>query len=133
MHISHNFHNLFHVSAGVNLKKVEEALKCAMAEIEKIKTEEVPEEELERAKQNINGHTDLALEDSRRVATLYGIRELLYKKIKTPEELTAEINAVTSKQIFDAARKYLVNNEMKMAVIGPYKNGGRWDNVFRLS
>lgn len=124
---------LFHVSAGVNLNKVEEALKCAVAEIEKITAEEIPEEELNRAKQNINGHTDLALEDSRRVASLYGMREILHGKIKTPEELTAEVNAVTSKQILNAARRYLVDDEMKMAVIGPYKNGSIWDNVFRIS
>ena len=136
IHSSFSMYNdvgLFYVSAGVNLKKLEEALKCAMVEIEKIKAEEIPEEEFERAKQNINGHTDLALEDSRRVASLYGMRELLYSKIKTPEELTAEINAVTSKQVLDAARRYLVDSEMKMAVIGPYKNGASWDNVFKLS
>ena len=124
---------LFQVSAGVNLQKLEEALKCAVAEVEKIKADEIPDEELNRAKQNINGHTDLALEDSRRVASMYGMREVLYGKIKTPEELTAEVNAVTSKQILDAARKYLVDSEMKMAVIGPYKNGSAWENVFQLS
>jgi predicted Zn-dependent peptidase len=130
---TYNDVGLFEVSAGVNLKKVDEALRCAVAEIDKIKAEKITDEELERAKQNIKGHTDLALEDSRRVAALYGVRELLYRKIKTPEQLAAEIDAVTTDEIHAVARKYLVNDEMKMAIIGPFAKDSTWDTVFGLA
>jgi predicted Zn-dependent peptidase len=123
---------LFQVSAGVNLGKVEEALKCALVEVEKIRTEKGTDEELERAKENIKGHTDLALEDTRRVATLYGMREILYNKIKTPEELAAEIDAVTLDQVHAVAEKYFVPDGMKLSVIGPYKDQEKFEKVFKL-
>ena len=123
---------LFQVSAGVNLDKVEEAIKCAMAEVSKIRDEKVTPEELTRAKENIKGHTDLALEDTRRVATLYGMREILYNKIKTPEELAEEIEAVTAEQVLAVAQKYFLDDEMKLTVIGPYKERENFEKVFRL-
>ncbi|GMT42081.1 MAG: peptidase M16 [bacterium] len=122
----------FKVSAGVNLDKLDEALKCAVEEVEKIKTEKVSEEELTRAKENIKGHNDLALEDTRRVASLYGVHELLYRKIKTPDQLAAEIDAVTAEQVQKAAQKYFLDDAMQLAVIGPYSKDNDWHNVFRL-
>ena len=123
---------LFQISAGVNLNKVEDALKCALDEVEMIRTEKGTEEEIVRAKENIKGHTDLALEDSRRVATLYGMRELLYNRIKTPEQMAAEIDAVTLEQVQAVAEKYFLPNEMKLAVIGPYKDQAKFEKVFKL-
>lgn len=123
---------LFQINAGVNLNKADEAIKYALVEVEKIKAEKVPEEELNKAKQNILGHTDLALEDSRRVANLYGMREILYKKIKTPEELGAEIEAVTAEQIQSVANKYFQDREMKLAVIGPFEDRAKFEKVFKL-
>jgi len=124
---------LFTVSAGVNLKKVRDAFSCALDEIGKIKTEAVKDEELERAKQNIIGQTDLALEDSRRVANLYGGREILYRKIRTPEELAAEVENVTREQIKYVAEKYLVNESLKFCLIGPYGDKLEWENDIRLA
>ncbi|MDH5542879.1 MAG: insulinase family protein [Nitrospinota bacterium] len=124
---------LFQVSAGVNLDKVEEAIKCAMEEIRKIREEKVTPEELTRAKENIKGHTDLALEDTRRVATLYGMREILYNRIKTPEEIAEEIDAVTIEQVNAVAQKYFVDDQMKLSVIGPYKERNTFEKAFRFS
>jgi len=123
---------LFQISAGVNLNKVEDALKCALDEVEIIRTEKGTEEEIVRAKENIKGHTDLALEDSRRVATLYGMRELLYNRIKTPEQMAAEIDAVTLEQVQAVAEKYFLPDEMKLAVIGPYKDRAKFEKAFKL-
>lgn len=131
-HSTYDDIGLFQVAAGVNLDKIEEAIKCAVAEVEKIKTDEVSDEELVRAKANIKGHTDLALEDSRRVASLYGTRELLYGKIKTPEELFAEIDAVTAEKILSVARKYFLDKSMKLSIIGPYDKDPGWLDAFRL-
>ncbi len=123
---------IFQVSSGVNLGKINDALKYALEEMDKIRSAPVTAEELTRAKENIKGHTDLALEDSRRVASLYGIREVLYDKIKTPEEIAAEYDAVTAEDILKAAKKYFVNDGMKLAVVGPFKNDGGFEKTFRL-
>jgi predicted Zn-dependent peptidase len=114
---------IFQISSGVNLSKINDALKYALEEMDKVRNALVTAEELTRAKENIKGHTDLALEDSRRVASLYGVREILYSKIKTPEELMAEIDAVTAEDILAAAKKYFNKEGMKLAVVGPFKGG----------
>ena len=124
---------VFQISAGVNLDKIQDALKYALEEIEKLKREPVTDEELTRSKENIKGHTDLALEDSRRVASLYGVRELLYNNIKTPEMLAAEVDSVTAEQIQAVAQRYFADAAMKLAVVGPLKRDETWDKVFRLS
>ena len=67
------------------------------------------------------------------MASLYGVRELLFNKIKTLEMLAAEVDAVTAGQIQAAARRYFTDEAMKMAVVGPYKAGPEWDASFRLS
>ena len=123
---------IFQVSSGVNLSKIKDALKFALLEMEKIKNEPVPPEELTRAKENIKGHTDLALEDSRRVASLYGVREILYQKIKTPEDLIAEVDAVTVEDIQRVAQKYFLSEKMKLTVVGPYTHDADWDSAFKM-
>ncbi|MEE8483563.1 MAG: pitrilysin family protein [Nitrospinota bacterium] len=123
---------LFRVSAGVNLNKVHDAIKCAVEEIQKIKADPVTDEELNRAKENIKGHTDLAVEDSRRVASLYGLREILYRNIKTPDQLAEEVDAVTKEQILNVTRKYFTDVEMKLGVIGPYPKDTDWSKSFKL-
>jgi predicted Zn-dependent peptidase len=123
----------FQVSSGVNLSKINDALKYALEEMDKVRSALVTPEELTRAKENIKGHTDLALEDSRRVASLYGMRELLYSRIKTPEDIVAEIDAVTAEEILAAAKRYFQNDAMKLAVVGPFKGGPAFfEETFRL-
>ncbi|MBI5636936.1 MAG: insulinase family protein [Nitrospinae bacterium] len=123
---------VFQISAGVNLDKIQDALKYALEEMDKLKREPVTDEELARSKENIKGHTDLALEDSRRIASLYGVRELLYNNIKTPEMLAAEVDSVTAEQIQAVAQRYFTDADMKLAVVGPLKRDDSWEKVFHL-
>jgi len=125
---------LFEVSGGVNLSKVKEAVSCAIVEIEKIKSEKVTNKELTSAKENMIGLTDLAFEDSRRVASFYGMRETLYGKIKTVEEIGKEIEAVTVDDILTVAKKYFLDEQMKLSVIGPFKEKEKvkFETVFKL-
>ncbi|MBI3794294.1 MAG: insulinase family protein [Nitrospinae bacterium] len=123
---------IFQISSGVNLAKINDAIKYALDEVQRVRTEPVTAEELTRAKENIKGHTDLALEDSRRVASLYGIREILFAKIKTPEELMAEVDALTVEDLLESAKKYLGPEGMKLAVVGPFKDSSAFEETFRL-
>jgi predicted Zn-dependent peptidase len=76
-------------TAGVDPKRVEEAVKVIVEEHQKIKSQklEVSSQELTKAKEFIKGHFVLELEDSRAVAGFYGSQELLEKKIDSPEEV----------------------------------------------
>lgn len=108
------------ISAGVNVGKVEEAIAVIMDEVRKAAANGVTPEELEKGKENIKGRSDLSLEDSMSVASLYASHEVLHGKVKTPEEYTAEIDAVTLDQVNAIAKKRLDAERVKLSVLGPF-------------
>ena len=108
------------ISAGVNVDKVEEALGAIMDEVAKICDTGITGDELAKGKENLKGKNDLALEDSMTVAMLYGVRQTLFGKVKTPEVINAEIDTVTLDEVNRAAAKYLDPAKVKMAILGPY-------------
>jgi len=80
--------------AGVDLKRIDDAIKVILNEYQVIKNTQVKVEELIKAKEFIKGRLILDLEDSMDVAALYGIQALLQKKIWTPAEIIRNIDNV---------------------------------------
>jgi predicted Zn-dependent peptidase len=124
---------VFRISAGVNVGKIEEAVRGVFDEVDRLCSENVPEEEIDLAKQNIKGLTDLSLEDSMRVASLYGGREVVYHSIKTPKEYLDEVDRITARDVRNVAQKVFQPHSMKFALIGPVKDRGRLEKVVRLN
>ena len=112
--------------AGVDPKRVEEAIAVILTEYSKVKSQKskVKSEELKKAKEFLKGHLVLELEDSRAVAGFFGSQELLEKKIDSPDEVIAKINKVTMDQIEHVAKKYFVENGLNLAVIGNFPSTG---------
>jgi predicted Zn-dependent peptidase len=107
------------VSAGVDVKRTEEAIRVILAEIEKIKNEPVTDEELKRAKENFKGHMFLSLEESFAVASLLAEQQLLLGKIKDPDELAQEIDKVTKEDIMAVAKEIFVPEHLNLAMVSP--------------
>ena len=55
---------IFNIGSGVQVGKIEEAIKVILAELQKIKNQSVGEEELKKAKEFMKGKSILALEDN---------------------------------------------------------------------
>ncbi|MBF0170307.1 MAG: insulinase family protein [Nitrospinae bacterium] len=108
------------ISAGVNVAKLEEAIACVMEEVAKAAAEGLTADEVAKAKENIKGRLDLSLEDSMSMASLIAGREALHGAVKTPEELVAEIDAVTEADVARVAATYLDRTKAKLGVLGPY-------------
>lgn len=117
------------VSAGINVEKLGEALARVMDEIRKMGAEGVTDEELNRGKENIKGKIDLSTEDSMSLANLFAGYETLYGKIKTPEEIVNEIDAVTMDAVNDVARRYLDPAKTRLAALGPYESVAPFDRA----
>lgn len=109
------------VAAGVDISRIEEALKVILEEFKKIKTNFVTHEELKRAKENLRGHFYLGLEESMNVAQLLAERELFWGEIKDPDELMAEIDKVSKDDILKLAQEIIKPKNLNLAIIGPYK------------
>jgi len=110
------------IQAGLDKKRLAEALEVIMAEIEKIKKVGVTEDELSMAKENIAGRVVLSLEESSAQAEWYGKQALLMKKIMTPAERLKRYNAVSLADIKKVANNIFNLKDLKLAIIGPYKN-----------
>ncbi|MBI4666272.1 MAG: insulinase family protein [Nitrospinae bacterium] len=117
------------ISTGVNLKKAEEAIACIMDEVRKLSAEGITQDELSRAKENINGRSDLSLEDSMSVASLYATHETLHRKVKTPEEYAAEIEAVTLEMANEAVARYFDTSRIKLTILGPFESVEPFDRA----
>ncbi len=108
-------------TAGVDAKRVEEAIKVIVDEYRQIagSAEKISPEELKKAKEFTKGHFVLELEDSRSVAGYYAAQELLEKQIDNPEENLAKIDAITKKDVDEVAGIYL-KQPINLAVIGKF-------------
>lgn len=112
---------IFTIRAGLDPKRLNEAVQVISKEIYKIKKEGVTEEELRRAKKTIQGRMALALEDSSALASFYGKQEILEGKIKTPEDKLEEVKKVTVKDVERVAREIFDRSKLSLAIISPKK------------
>ncbi len=115
--------------AGVDLKRIDDAIKVIAAEYQKIVSNNVEEKELVKAKEFIKGRLILDLEDSKNVAGIYGFQDFLNKKTYTPKEILEEVDKVTSKDIQRVAKDVFKVNKLNLAVIGPFKDRERFDKL----
>jgi len=113
--------------SGVDNSRFLEALKVVLDEYKKIASEKVPEKELNKAKEYIKGKMVIGLESSDEMASFYAMQELLKKEIKTPEQRLAEIDKVTSDDVFKVAQEIFKPEKLNLAIVGPVK--GKEDDI----
>jgi predicted Zn-dependent peptidase len=120
---------VFNIGAGVQVVKIEEALKVIFQELEKIKNTPVEAEEIKKAKDYIKGKTTLALEDNQVRLDWFLERAAFYKDIKTPQQALEKIEKVTAKDIQNLAKDLFKKEQMTLAVIGPYKDNKKFEEL----
>lgn len=109
-------------SAGVDPQRVEEAIKVSLNEFHELADGDKPvtAKELERAKEYITGKMTLGLEDSESVAQYYGLKQLLYGKVETPEEVIGKMRKVTLSEVQQLAKKLIQPGQLRFGLIGDY-------------
>lgn len=112
---------VFDCNAGVDPKKLPEALQVIIEQIQRLKSEPVTEIELMRAKQNIRGRLSLQLEDSHSIARYIANDELEFKRVIQPEEYLEKIEKVTEAAIMEVANQFFKVETRRLAVVGPLK------------
>lgn len=126
------YHNtgIVGANAGVDPKRVYEAIEVIRAEFSDLASGKKPvtETELQKAKEYISGMTVLSLEDSESVAQYFGSKQLLMDKIETPDEALAKVQAVTVEQVTALAKK-LFAGPPKLAVIGPFDDKAKFQEL----
>jgi len=125
-------HGAFVVSAGVDSKRVKEAIKAILEELRRLKTELVGKDELEKVKQCLIGNLHLGLESSDSQADFYGSQEILKEKLKTPEDIVKEIKAVTAAEIKFVAERIFRNEGLNLAIVGKFKEKKEFLDVLKF-
>ena len=123
----------FVTQAGVDVQRIDDAIKVMLEQFQKIKEEKVKDEELNKAKEYLKGRFTLELEDSRNIASLYATSDLLEDRIKKPDEIMKKIDEVTITDIQTVAEDIFRQNTLNLAIIGPYKNAERFRNLLKLT
>ena len=120
------------VSSGVENGKLFLVIESILKEFRKLKKQKVSEEELRKAKDYIKGKMILGLEGSDSKASYYGGQELMTDTIRTPEEVMAKIEAVTSEDILEIANEFFVNEKLNLAILGPFKDKEEFKNILKI-
>jgi len=119
------------ISAGVEHEKLPVAIKAILEQLVLLR-EPVPEPELTNAKELSKGRLLLRMEDSRSVAGWGGGQEVLTNKILSVDEVVSIIDAITVEQVAEVAQELLVEDELRLAVVGPVKGDDDLEGLLRL-
>jgi predicted Zn-dependent peptidase len=120
------------IYAGVDPKGLEAALQAILAELERLRDEPVPADELARAKAYLSGGLELRMDDSRHVASWLGGQEALHDRVLSLEEALAAIDMVEARDVQRVAMELFRDNLLRMAVVAPAGHGAKLDRALRL-
>jgi predicted Zn-dependent peptidase len=109
----------FIVHAGLDCRKLSEALDLILLELGKAKHELVSPGEFKRAKDFYIGQLELALEDTMEHMLWIGEAAASLDKTYSLKQIIKEIRAVTREDLRTVARQLFVEKNMNLALIGP--------------
>jgi len=120
--------------AGVDLKRLDEAIKVILEEYHKIASPKhgITVKELTKAKECIKGSLILEMENSREVAGFYGFQELLEEKIRTPKEIFKGIDKVTVEDVNRVAKEFFVPERLNLTLISPFEDKERFEKLLMV-
>ncbi len=119
-------------SAGVDLKRIDDAIKVILDQFAEIAKHPVEAKELKKAKEYIKGKVILAWEDSRAIAAGYGTDELLEGKVRTMEDFLKSVDLVMAEDVQRVAEFLFTNSKLNLAVIGPFREKARFQKILKI-
>ncbi len=118
--------------AGVDIDRIDEAVRTTAAEFARIAAEPIDADELEKARNFAKGRLVLSLEDPKGTI-LFGLRsEVLEGRLREPDEVLAGFDAVTKEDIQRVAQDVIRDERLNLAVIGPFDDEERFERILTL-
>ena len=111
----------FIVHAGMDNRKVTDAVKLILEELEKIKYTLVSPGEFQRAKEFYLGQIMLALEDTLDHMLWIGESQATIDKIYLLKDIIKEVNQLKRQDIRETAQRVFKKENLNLALIGPLK------------
>jgi predicted Zn-dependent peptidase len=115
--------------AGVDIKRIDDAITTILAELRKIAAESVPADELEKARSFTKGRFVLELESPQGLI-MFGLRrEVLEGRAPDLEEILRGVDAVTAEDIQRVASEIVRDDALRLAAIGPFDDQDRFEKL----
>jgi predicted Zn-dependent peptidase len=119
------------VYAAVDTRRANDTIKAVLHELNRLK-ERIPQAELNKAKELAKGRLMLRMEDTRSVAIWTGGQELLIGQIRTVDEITSMIDAITAADLEKVARDLILAERLNLALVGPFSDAEPFRKLLRL-
>jgi predicted Zn-dependent peptidase len=117
--------------AGVKPENLNQALKAILAEYQKVKAEGISEAELVKGRDNLIGRLAISLDDSESLLQFYGRQWLFTGVLKSPQEMSKEIEAITQADILRVANKYFTPDTLSLSLVSPSHNPAEIDKILK--
>ena len=120
------------VDASVDPEHTGDTIETILEEWNELRQEEIPPEELARAKDFVKGQLLLFMEDSLSVALWFGSQEILFSEILTYGEAIEAIEATTTDDIRRVAQTLFSKEKLNLAVVGPFNSEDGFRELLEL-
>jgi predicted Zn-dependent peptidase len=118
-----------YAQAGVDIKRIDEAVTTILGELLTIAKDAVPADELEKTKSFSKGRFVLQLESPQGLI-LFGLRrEVLEGRVPDLSEVLDGISAVTVEDVQRVAQDLISDEALRLAVIGPFDDAERFEKL----
>ncbi len=112
---------VFGVYAGCSPKHADQVVDLVIQELSKVKAEGFTEDELKRSKDQLRGGMLLSMETPRHRMSRMARNELYFGRLISPDEVIAEMDAVTLEDIKRVANALFDIERLTMTVVGPLR------------
>jgi predicted Zn-dependent peptidase len=106
------------VYAGCAVERTREVLELTLAELGRMKSEPVSEDDLKRAKDQIKGNMVLGLESSSSRMSSLARQQMYHGRFFSAEEITTEIDRVTSADVQRLAKELFEPEHLTLTLLG---------------
>jgi predicted Zn-dependent peptidase len=115
--------------SGVDIARIDEAIKVIADQFRQIAEQPVPEAELTKARSLAKGRFVLQTESPQGLISFGLRREVLEGEAIEPADLLAELDKVTAEDIQRVARDVIADDRLHLAVIGPFDDPERFSKL----
>ncbi len=106
------------VYAGTSAQNAEQVIRLTVEEFRRLKEQPVPEEELQRAKDQIKGNILLSLESSGALMSNLARQEMYFQRFSTVPEILERVAQVTSADLMQMGQQLFVPESVAVAMLG---------------
>jgi predicted Zn-dependent peptidase len=110
------------VYAGTSAQNAEQVIRLTVEEFQRLKNHLVPEEELQRAKDQLKGNILMSLESSGALMSNLARQEMYFQRFYAVPEILEQVGQVTSEDLRQMAQQLFVPGSVAAALLG-YLNG----------